>query len=539
MLRLTAGFLIATGIALLEEHVLLVEHVGSLAAHDDLVERIAEFERAFRSTPKEPRTPQQQKEAVEQLAGLDAPSVAAALTRGWEQCADDLARLVAERQRSGARIVALIEGQEFGERTLPSERMDEFNALKTRSRTLAQEEEGLREVEAALGRGLQDMRDEASLEWLADNVLGAKKLPLSLRLLAAQSAGPLGPKLAPRFTKALADEQQPEEVVVLLAAVNACGRAAQACAPAVIRLLAHADANVREQAAAALARIASPVGIEALVLRLAHETGHTRRRMAIALEVLTARNLGESAGAWKAWFTKEGAPYVAGEVELGVGRSNLAATLSVAEALRVDPRYAQSFFGIPQDGHSVVYVIDCSGSMVLSLSAPAYVDGKELDAGRESRIAATKATLIEVLGKLEKRDRFNLICFNDVVRAYSPKMLDAATDEVRRAQTWVAGLGASNATNLHDALQEAFRLAGRGAFDRYYESAIDTIFLLTDGTPTTNDGQPDSSERILAAARAWNPQRHVVIHTIGIGKGWNTGFLQQLADEHGGRFVQR
>ncbi len=531
MLRPTAGFLMATAIALLEL-------LAPFAGRDELAERILEFEKAFHSTPKEPRTPEQRNAAVERLVGLDAPAVAAAVTQGWELCADDLARILAERQQIGTRMAGLIEGQEFGERTLPWERMDEFNALKARSRTLAQEEEGLHEVEVALGRVIEHMQSEASLEWLVDNVLGAKRPALSLRLSVATKAGRLGAKFAARLAKALARAKEPEEVVVMLAGLSACDRAAQSYAPTVIGLLAHADANVREQAAAALARLASTAGIEPLVVRLERETGHTRRRMAIALEILTGRNLGDSAGAWKAWFTKEGARYVAGEVELGTGHSRLAAAQSVPEAMRDESRYAPSFYGIPQDGHAVVYVIDCSGSMVLSTSAPRYADGQPVDAGRGSRIEATKAALIEVLGKLGKGDRFDIVCFNDVVRAYSPKMLAAAPDEVRRAQDWVASLGASNSTNIHDALQEAFRLAGRGAHDRYYESAVDTIFLLTDGTPTTNDGQLDSTDRILAAARVWNPQRHVVIHTIGIGRELNASFLHQIAEEHGGRCVQ-
>ena len=80
--------------------------------------------------------------------------------------------------------------------------------------------------------------------------------------------------------------------------------------------------------------------------------------------------------------------------------------------------------------------------------------------------------------------------------------------------------------------------AGRGSQDRYYESAVDTIFLLTDGTPTTNDGQPDSTARIFSATRAWNPQGHVVIHTIAIGRDLNASFLRQIADENGGRCVE-
>jgi hypothetical protein len=504
---------------------------------DDLAERVAAFERAFRPTDGEPLEPVPCMEAAERLVGLDAPSVAEAVTHGWERCEEELASLAEELLRVEAGIHDRIAGQEFGARSMPLEDAQAFEELKARARALGQREEGLRDVEAVLGRVLEGLSSEPSLEWLFDSVVGAKRLPLSLRLAAARALGPLGAKLALPLGKSLARAKEPEDTVVLLAAASACGKAAQSCAPAVVQQLAHADATVRENAAYALARLAAPAGIEPLVLRLARETGHTRMRMAIALEILTGRTLGDSPGAWKAWLAKEGAPYLAGEVELGTGRSSLAEALSVPEAMRSDGYYAPSFYGIPQDGHAIVYVIDCSGSMVLSTVDPRYESDKPVDAGPESRIAATKKALIEALGKLSPRDRFDIVCFNDVVRAYSPRMVAADPEELRRAGSWVAGLAASNATNIHDALREAFRLAGLGARDKYYESAVDTIFLLTDGTPTRNDGQLDSEERIFASVSAWNLQRRVVIHTIGIGRELNRSFLERIALENGGRSV--
>ena len=85
----------------------------------------------------------------------------------------------------------------------------------------------------------------------------------------------------------------------------------------------------------------------------------------------------------------------------------------------------------------------------------------------------------------------------------------------------------------------AFGFAGRGAIDKHYESAIDTIFLLTDGTPTNPDGTVASRDRILEATRRWNPNGAITIHTIGVGKGIDVNFLTKLATQNGGRFVQR
>jgi Mg-chelatase subunit ChlD len=118
-------------------------------------------------------------------------------------------------------------------------------------------------------------------------------------------------------------------------------------------------------------------------------------------------------------------------------------------------------------------------------------------------------------------------------------MVVASTPTVKAAQEWIAKLGPKRTTNIHDALGMAFGCGGRGVRDRYYAAEIDTIFLLTDGTPTKPDSSLDSTEKILQAAREWNPFRRVTIHCIGIGSGLNAPFLQQLATEHGGKFVQR
>jgi Mg-chelatase subunit ChlD len=186
-----------------------------------------------------------------------------------------------------------------------------------------------------------------------------------------------------------------------------------------------------------------------------------------------------------------------------------------------------------------VYVIDCSGSMIVSITNPKYEGGQPVPAGEESRMEATKAALIEVLGKLDSKDRFNIVCFNDLVTPYSDRLLEAKSGEIKAAQEWVSKLVASQSTNIHDAMAAAFKLAGRGARDKYYKSAVDTIFLLTDGSPTTNDGKIDSTDRILASVREWNPHKHVVVHTIGIGKDLNDAFLQRIADENGGRYVKQ
>ena len=83
----------------------------------------------------------------------------------------------------------------------------------------------------------------------------------------------------------------------------------------------------------------------------------------------------------------------------------------------------------------------------------------------------------------------------------------------------------------------------------------DTVFFLSDGRPyVPNVGQrpgdkrkamPDPNHEILAAVRRWNPYRRLVVHAVGLGltggrfEQQARSFLQKLAAQNGGRFVER
>ena len=153
-----------------------------------------------------------------------------------------------------------------------------------------------------------------------------------------------------------------------------------------------------------------------------------------------------------------------------------------------------------------------------------------------TRIEACKAELVRALGRLQPRQKFAVIWYNDQPHWWQTKMLEATKDNVEAAQAFVRTLKHASSTNIHDSLEQGFTLVGRGARDKYYGMNLDTIFLLTDGSPTKPDGKPDSTDKILEGVRAWNPVKRVTIHTIGIGNGLNEGFLRTLAEDNGGEF---
>ena len=133
----------------------------------------------------------------------------------------------------------------------------------------------------------------------------------------------------------------------------------------------------------------------------------------------------------------------------------------------------------------------------------------------------------------------------------------ATPDNIEAGIAWIDALELEFETNVYDALELAFLLAGRGVDDRYYDSNVDTIFFLSDGAPTIpkynqRGIRRDDPGQILQAVRRWNALYRVTVHTIGIGlRGGRRGgrgrnqqngaspivFLQRLAEQNQGRHV--
>ncbi len=384
------------------------------------------------------------------------------------------------------------------------------------------------------------LRSTVSWEWLVDEVSRNAKAPLQLRILVVQKAVML-PELQASLEKSFLRTRDEGELVIFLEAFrHGESRWSDRVQEKVVDLIDHKDPSVREQSAVLAARMALPAAVEPLVNRLEEEEGQTQLRIAGALEVLTRQSLGTSVDAWKRWFADQGHLASTGALPLGGGQSGA----------KVDSRYG-TYHGIPQEGRSIIYVIDCSGSMAEAVDhvgrrgrgGQGRAMGEPAKPGETSRIEACQRELKKALSQLDPETRFNIVQYANGAEVYSPKMLTASPKQIERAQRWIDSLQADGATNIYDALELAFTIAGRGTFDRYYETNVDTIFLLTDGKPMLpgNGGRGawDSTDRILQGAKRWNPHGRVVIHTVGIGQGVNARFLGRIARDHGGQFSQQ
>lgn len=498
---------------------------GALLAQSE-TKLVAEFAKAIRSDPRQPRTVAARLAALDKIDGLDSGKVAEALATAYSDVENELIGHETARLAALAEKRELIAGQENAKsRNLPQEKMQRFNELTAELDRLRQLIDEMRGLQDALAERVGALRSESARKHLLKKVLGGKRTGLTLQLAAAEAVAHGGADSVPDVAKALDRSKKVAEKVALIDALAQIGEAAGEAADLLLECLEDGDEVVRERAALALSHLKDVRAIPAMIDLLEKEAGMVKKRIAGALEVLTRQEHGDSVGAWRAWYEAEGKALAAGD--LGGGRP------SKAKAFDKDNYY----FGLPQDGKGILYVIDASDSM----KEPVELKLKTTSAAgsnKTTRLEACKAELIKALGQLTADTKFNVVWYNDLPHIWRDSMSLAKKDAVREAQAWVKKLNHSSSTNIHDALQLGFTQVGRGVHDKYYGVELDTIFLLTDGSPTKLDGTFDSTEKILTAVQAWNPLKRITIHTIGIGNGVNVPFLQDLAAQNGGEFKQ-
>jgi len=160
---------------------------------------------------------------------------------------------------------------------------------------------------------------------------------------------------------------------------------------------------------------------------------------------------------------------------------------------------------LPKD---VVFVLDTSGSM-------GDRNGKKM---RQAKAAVGYA-----LGRLDARDRFNVIAFATEARLFRDGLVEATKDNVSAALAHVDSLQATGGTAIHAALTAAMNMPRA-------EGRVRQVIFLTDGQPTIG---PTDNESILAAvAKANTTQARLFV--FGVGDEVNATLLTALADNHRG-----
>lgn len=249
-----------------------------------------------------------------------------------------------------------------------------------------------------------------------------------------------------------------------------------------------------------------------------------------ALIALTRRDF-TNAEDWRKFWEAEGASLDPKALEEGEGNTGIAL---------VDPD-APEFFGVKIVSDRVAFIIDTSGSM---LQFDPGSNGESWES--RQRITRLKRQLSAAIQKLPDDAWFNVIAFNEEIELFQKRIVPAKSGAKQQALAFIQKLVADRGTDTGLAIETAFR-----------DPKVDTIVLLSDGSPETPAGKPAELIPIVEQKlRDLNRLRKVRVHTLGFaGKGeWPPGskygkrpmpdsaeleaFLQRLAEAHGGTYTR-
>jgi Ca-activated chloride channel family protein len=158
---------------------------------------------------------------------------------------------------------------------------------------------------------------------------------------------------------------------------------------------------------------------------------------------------------------------------------------------------------------NVAFVLDRSGSM----------SGEKIQLARQ--------TILEAIARLDARDRFSIVAYDDVVDV----VVEAtpATPESRAmVVSRLAAIDARASTNLSGGWLRGAEQVALGLMS----DGINRVLLLTDGL--ANKGITDAAE--LATHAAQLRARGVSTTTFGIGADFDEALLQGMSDAGGGHF---
>lgn len=367
-------------------------------------------------------------------------------------------------------------------------------------------------VRRAAAHALGVRRDRASIDLLRAMKVGPKSTSDVLAALEAlnEIEGPVS-----RWLKELRGYADSEDREVRNAALAVLGDARdKRHLDVMLAALEHQDWSTRLLAVEGLANMRQAAAVGNLVERLAKEGGRLKKRVADALWRLTAQPFEEDEDKWARWWQTAKKDFrVATEKEL-----------DKAEAARERRRLTQrttskaKFFGIKVESHRVIFVLDVSGSMLESMY------GRKVGGRGAARIDVAKNELTQAVENLDAGALFNIYAFSSGVERWLDQGIGTASVKDRQeALTWIERLGAAGGTNLYDSVRQAFQ-----------DKDVDTIFILSDGEPTT--GEVIDPHRIREDVARWNRHRGIKINTIAIGG--NLEVLEWLAKDAGGTYRQ-
>jgi hypothetical protein len=464
--------------------------------------------------------------AITRIGGFEGVDPTRALLTAFDECLAEQQLLQSRFDELSKELQEILVGKQDPRLAAPKTRGELEERKKLGDKML--EEAALEEhLLATLGK----RGDDASVQLLGSLI--GKPAAWQTRSRLLDVVGRIGRKGPAKEVHGALRDKDPR---VRIAAIEAAVALKQPeSAPFVATLLGDKEWPVRAAAVAALRKFRDPSTIGAAIDALGKETGRLREELSDLLSELTGQTLGTEARAWSTWWQANREGFVVAAPSEAAPAPGAPALPAAAAATKGGDEF--SYYGIKTRSDKVVFVLDISDSMnddAGETELPA--DGVPKRVGNlRPKIQVARDQLAQTIVDLPAGANFALITYNKFVKAWQEKPVPASKRWKNEALSYVLGIQASDATNIFDALELALSMGARGLADKYYASQVDTIFFLTDGKPT--DGRIQDTAKILEEVRRINKFGKVRIHTIGVGYLHDRPFLETLAKENGGTYV--
>ncbi len=293
--------------------------------------------------------------------------------------------------------------------------------------------------------------------------------------------------------------------------------------------LAASEDVVKRSAIFTLQVLDDPRCVKPLIDALEGAEGLLQEELERTLHFFTGRSFDGDHGVWSLWWEKEGEAWFKADDGERYPTN--------PDAGKADKGATTSFYGVETKSKRIVFVLDRSGSMRTGMNASGQqkppTEGEE--SGEKSKMVLAREQLKWSIETLPKGVHFNVVFYATDVQVWKapPEMVPATKENKQAAIDWFLEIDANGYTRTFDALGKALDYAsGKGG--------ADTIFLLSDGSPTAVDaGEPLTGEDLEAEYAAFLEKNRIykcVVHTIGVGRAQNRTLMQRIARDTGGTY---
>ena len=290
-----------------------------------------------------------------------------------------------------------------------------------------------------------------------------------------------------------------------------------------------------------LRRVGSTKPVDLLIGRLDQEGGRVHDAIRQSLKALTGVDKDWRAETWRKWWVKQ--------------KRFAKLEKKMREAIDKDPpkptptrtpktRYATqkkppTYYGLKVYARAVGYVLDVSASMSQGFRVSEAMQrrlGRKYTAS--TRIGVCKEELAQSIRSLDPRTRINMVFFSNRVRKWQSVPVPAGSMG-ENAISAVKNVQPNGQTNYYDALRAILGMEDGeigGGWRAAFADTPDTLFFLTDGTPT--DGEITKADELLSWFNERNRFARLRVHVIAMGNtGVDLEFLSKLAKTNDGFFV--